>query len=376
MEHYMNKAFTNRVFKFFSFPCFLFCAGMCSIVFAADAKTGENNPSKNTSYDADVFIDLSNPATNSIIVPKSGPLKVLIVNMIPSQVKSYYVLVDAVSFTPTPFVEPELDAQVQEKIEKTKETLAESKKAHSVVAAPNDCQQPEAAFKKIRDATTSQEVAIAVAEGRTAIFNVDPEKENCDDFMRTVRAAIALTERQVEVSINHDYDARVTVSLNSTSNILATSVIQPTRKQWITSYGFGFVDNRDENYFSKGNATDGYVINKQEERNQFTYTALAMFTYPFHPYDNGLELGFTGGIGASQENIAALAGVSLVVNKNFIITGGVSFQEFNILKGQYNEGDNIGNVPIDSDVLEDKTYKAAAAIVLSYRFGAGGSGSK
>lgn len=322
----------------------------------------------------DLLIDLSNPVSNTVTVTKSGTLTVLIINMVPAQIDNYYVLVDAVPYTPGPL---ESTKALQTNINDLSTLFNQISGASGAPGTRNTiprCLLPQSVIDDINNATTSSAVAAAVAVGNAKLADPSIDAAGCTAYKQSLNLAVNKTKRIATVTVNQDYDSKITVSLNDTKTILSTTSIQPTRKQWITSYGFGFVDNRDENYYSKGNSTDGYVIAKQEARDDFSYSALAIFTYPFSKNSNGFEWGFSGGIGASQDNVTAMTGLSLVVNKNFIITGGVTFQEFSVLKGQYNKGDNIGATPIDSDVLEDQTYKASPLIVLSYRFGAGGSG--
>jgi hypothetical protein len=73
-------------------------------------------------------------------------------------------------------------------------------------------------------------------------------------------------------------------------------------------------------------------------------------------------------LGASQDNISGLIGLSAIVNKNLVFTLGLNMQEHSILKGQYEVGQDVGSEPIDSDVLEDKTFKTSTAFVLSFKF--------
>lgn len=322
---------------------------------------------------ADIYVDLSNPVNNKITSIKTGQLKVLIINMIPSEQTNYIVQVESVAYIPAPFEDKALKAQ----IEAAKKANPKAADATAAMAALNPCPEPTSDYSDILGAKNSIEVAKFVSAAERKIVKItretDSAQTNCVDHLSKIESAILQTMRAVDVSIDHNEDAKITVSLGSTSDVVASTHIQPRRSEWISSYGFGFVKNEDKNYYSVGDSTAGYVVTKQQDRNDFSYSALAIFTYPIAQLGKGFEFGLSGGIGATENNIAALIGASLVSNKNFIVTAGATFQEFNVLKGQYKVGENVGATLIDSDVLQDKTYKPAFAIVLSYRFGGTGT---
>lgn len=138
--------------------------------------------------------------------------------------------------------------------------------------------------------------------------------------------------------------------------------------EWIAHYGLGFFDNRDELHYSMADGNGQYVIANQADRSDFSYTAMAMFTYPMWNQDGDIEWGPSAGLGIANSSISALAGVSMLVKTNFVVTFGVIFQESKVLKGVYSVGDNVGDTALDCTVLFDKTYKPTWGIVFGYRF--------
>lgn len=319
--------------------------------FVVAASEGSPASQENDNATPDVTIDLSEGGSRTHVLNKTGWVNIRVKNMIPKLWSDY-------------LIQSELTVHTVKPLQKPASISPEITDAEGVdICELND------ELTKLENASDSEAVATLITE----IRSVNKPQGPCSDTVEKINALLKKTESQVEAYIDESYDSRITVSLGSSTNVVATSLVKPIRREWITSYGFGFVDNRDQHYHTVGNSVDGYIVAHQQDRQSLSYASLVVFTYPLGPIKklkgSGIEWGLTGGIGATQENVSALAGVSAIVNKNYVLTIGASFQEFAILKGQYSPGDNVGSTPLDSSVLADKTFRAAAAIVLSYRFG-------
>lgn len=301
----------------------------------------------------DVIIDLAGESQKIVTLNKTGAIRVKVINMVPAQRDSYLLQTDQVVYEVKPLETPTSPSNLNAAQDHPQCSDAWKLEADTLLGTLAAVDTPK------RVAEKTKEINVLVGKEKEAV---------CSQKVK-FQAFLASREGLVDAYIDQNLDVRVTVSLGTIDDVQRSVLIKPIRKEWISSYGFGFVYNRDTHYQTVGNTTDGFVVERQDDRQSMSYSALMVFTYPLGDFGNGVEWGITGGVGATQENVSALAGISLVVSKNFIITGGISIQEFDVLKGQYSEGDNVGSQPIDSSVLAGSTYRPAAAIVLSYRFG-------
>jgi hypothetical protein len=80
------------------------------------------------------------------------------------------------------------------------------------------------------------------------------------------------------------------------------------------------------------------------------------------------KFGVTTGLGANNESVFIYAGPSVVIHDNFIITVGMVMQEFDVLNGVYEIGQDVGDAPIDSGNLVRSTYKESFSFTLGYKF--------
>lgn len=179
------------------------------------------------------------------------------------------------------------------------------------------------------------------------------------------------TSKKFKVVIRENLGATFIVSDGKEDGVKKVIEVNTEAKsKWITTFGLGFYENNDKSYFTEANGNPenpGYIIQEQTNRSDLSYTAQVVFTYPFWE-SNGFGVGFSAGLGASQDSIQAMVGPGFVFGKNVVLTVGITAQEVTVLKGQYSEGDDIGDQPLDSTMLTDKTYTDTWMAALTFRF--------
>ena len=197
---------------------------------------------------------------------------------------------------------------------------------------------------------------------------VDSSGESWKDSVAKLQKS---TAKEFTVEIRENLGATFIVSDGNEDGVKKVIEVNTEAKsKWITTFGLGFYENKDQSYFTKPSSipdSPGYILQEQSDRSDLSYTAQVVFTYPFWEY-KGFEVGFSAGLGASQDSIQAMIGPGFVFGKNVVFTVGLTAQEVTVLKGQYSVGDNIGDQPLDSTMLTDKTYKSTIMYALTFRF--------
>lgn len=307
--------------------------------------------------DIEHTIDLSFPIPNQ---PKefseSGKLHLKVINMLP--VRRYVIEIGEQVVSPPPFQDPRPQIENNQESMKTRGVLGRS-----------TCDDFNNQIDNIMSLTDESLLPAELEELKRIDGRL--KNENCG---ATYEEIVKLTEFNKSIDIQPN--TRYTISVSNADTMYAKVELSPINT-WLTHVGFTFVDNKDENYFSKKVTTSepdsnsNYELSRASSRDDFDYAAMAMFTYPFYDFGKNWQLGFTAGLGTDSNNLIIGAGLSLIVYKNVVITAGVVGTEFDVLKGEYNLGDNLGESPIESDNLVDQTYKFAPALTISLRFNSG-----
>jgi len=197
----------------------------------------------------------------------------------------------------------------------------------------------------------------------------------CQNWVNEADKAIQSTILEYEYKITKGSGVRIEIN---TPKAVKNISLKPYKKtRWMTHLGFTFVANQGESYYSKKidgaeNESDTYQITRQHSEDKYLYSATGLWTYPSEfrfIYIPGTKFGWTAGLGANTNNIFVLTGPSVIIGDNILINFGAVFQQFDQLKGEYMENEDIGETPIDSGNLVDKTVKPSWAISIGYRFG-------
>lgn len=144
----------------------------------------------------------------------------------------------------------------------------------------------------------------------------------------------------------------------------------PRRGEWSTTYGFSFLPDRDERYFTKAKegAADKFTITRERDRRELSYAPTVILSWmPASESRIRQNLNFFAGLGFDFSNPLVLGGISHVIGDNVSVFLGGAFQKRNRLKGQYNTGEEIGTA-LQSDQLVDSSYHINVVAGVGFRF--------
>jgi hypothetical protein len=141
------------------------------------------------------------------------------------------------------------------------------------------------------------------------------------------------------------------------------------RGDWLTSYGFMFIPNRDQQFFSApGTENDEFVITRKHDRNSLDFTPSVFFNFlRASDQEQSLVLGPTAGLGFDLEAPVVFAGGSLFYERNIALVVGAVIHQEKRLRGQYTSGQTIKE-NLSEDQLTEKTYRPGFFMGLSFRF--------
>ncbi len=140
------------------------------------------------------------------------------------------------------------------------------------------------------------------------------------------------------------------------------------RGEWRTSYGFVFLPNENEDYFSKANDDNTFTITAKEENDDLGFVPTAMFTwFPKQDESKNWSGSWVGGLGFDFQNPVVLAGYGVTYNQNISFSLGAAFHQQNRLRGEYKDMQVLKET-LAEDALIDKVYRANYFLGFSYRF--------
>jgi hypothetical protein len=192
----------------------------------------------------------------------------------------------------------------------------------------------------------------------------------------------------IVITVNRLADPAKSILVASTTLTVATPV---PPSQWLTFYGFNFVNSGDQNFFSKqlGSATPvTYAITQETNRNPWTFAPSVYFIWlpaknfdswvarPFAWRDPSSDVfgGLSAGLGFDTSNPIVFAGYGIGWGYNVMATFGVVMHKEKRLSGQYIPGQVVTD-NLTPDQLQQDTYRSRFYVGLAFRFGSNPFGS-
>lgn len=139
--------------------------------------------------------------------------------------------------------------------------------------------------------------------------------------------------------------------------------------EWRAAYGFTFVPNEDERFFTEAQPSGAFKIMAQADRERLDYVPSVLFTWSV-PQDaqRSWQNGFTAGLGYDLEQPVVFAGWAWTVHQNVIVTAGVAVHRQSRLLGRYREGQEVAE-NLEPAQLTEHTYGPNAFAGVAFRFG-------
>ena len=143
------------------------------------------------------------------------------------------------------------------------------------------------------------------------------------------------------------------------------------RGQWHTFYGFTFLPNDDEQFFTEQNPADAdqFIITQEDDREEFDFAPSVLFVWSAaHSEDRNWNHGLTAGLGFDMDDPIVFAGYAFTFNENIALTAGLVFHKRERLNGRCEVGDVV-TADLDSEQLTEETYGVNGYVGIAFRFG-------
>lgn len=237
--------------------------------------------------------------------------------------------------------------------------------AKPVRAAPTNCSNLIDSFV---DATNESQIKAARAADTGVCTDVD-EYNN-------VLALTAQTEYLFPSSliVRSGYQYDIKIERITTAGQVVTIVKTWTSEisggelgNWSTSYGFNFIPNQDDNFFSMQDSANPaqFKIEKKTDREEFDFAPSVFFRWrdANSPKDHGPVFG----LGFDLEDPIVFAGYGKEFGGNITLVAGVVAHKQTRLDGKYNTGQTLSESLEEKQLLED-TYQANFFFGVTFRF--------
>ncbi len=231
------------------------------------------------------------------------------------------------------------------------------------------CDKPLDALSKAFEGVTEERRVPVVVAGLTA------RAESCSPAQRDRLDAIIKQEttRSSIQTLKRGEQLKVTLERKNGKQTLTWSKIFTTgaRGEWRVLYGFNFVPNEDEEYFSL--AKDGemgkFDIFKETDNEELDFAPSVFFQWlPGKRRNKDWNYGPVAGLGFDLDNPIVFAGYGATYNENIMFTLGAVFHQQSRLDGQFSLGRAIGE-NLDNDKLTETTYDVNFYVGVGFRFG-------
>jgi hypothetical protein len=152
-----------------------------------------------------------------------------------------------------------------------------------------------------------------------------------------------------------------------------TLITQP-RGEWRQLYGFSFLADRDDHYFSKAIGDSGFVVTKKAVKKNgkldvpTKFVPSVMFSWLPSNANKSWTFGPTVGLGYNFDDLTALIGFAAAFNENVTLTGGFAMHQQARLNGKYQRGQTIAENLEDAQLIE-KSYRPNYYFGFALRLG-------
>ncbi|HEY0684574.1 MAG TPA: hypothetical protein VGD45_19715 [Steroidobacter sp.] len=146
--------------------------------------------------------------------------------------------------------------------------------------------------------------------------------------------------------------------------------------EWLISYGFTFVQNKDDDYFSTavGDPAGAFAITKGRSSDGYDFAPSIFFSrrtddQKEHAWCLDCRIVPAFGVGTDFENVSVFLGLGLLYGDNIMVTLGGAVTQQAELRGKYRNGQIIQE-ELDEDQLTEKKWGGTVYFGLTFRFNA------
>lgn len=220
----------------------------------------------------------------------------------------------------------------------------------------------------------TEETAVARLAARAQRLIAEDQCKN-PDVVNLLRETLAQTRERLgeEFLLSEGELIRITVNRLDGEAVREWIFIfnAPPRGNWFTSYGFTFLGDQDETFFSR-ETDSGFEIARDNqsggELSNLSFAPSFFYTWlPRRDENRDLSPGFTFGLGFDQSNPVVFAGGSLNYNRNVSLIAGAAIHRQNRLNGQFYAGQPLQEL-LDDEALHEERFGINYFFGLSFRF--------
>jgi len=195
---------------------------------------------------------------------------------------------------------------------------------------------------------------------------------------KKVAEAIASTRLEIDLSghtlaLEENQQLILTVTRVAGSSVKIWTFVLRTAEagNWLTTWGFGFANDRDDRYFQQPLADGTFRITRERAADRTDLTFIPGVFFHWMPRKDETRdwsfSPFTAGIGLSKEAPAVMLGVSVTRRRNVSVIVGGAMSRARRLDGIY-EPDQILKERTADDKLFENTYRPNVFFSLAIRF--------
>jgi len=237
---------------------------------------------------------------------------------------------------------------------------------------PSDpCLDLTTATGKVNRATDEKVVAenVAKIEQLLASGSCNRPPEIAD-----AKAALSATRELLPDAyhLDNNQELKVTVTRGAGTDAKRWTYIYrtPERGHWFSSYGFVFIPNHDQTYFSK--AVEGesgkFTVTRKQDRKVADFAPSLFFSWLARVNENSdWSFSWSAGLGFDQSNPVVFVGPMWTYNQNVSIVGGLVFHKQKRLNGIYTSNEPVMENLTEAQLTEE-TYRPNFFLGLSFRF--------
>jgi hypothetical protein len=237
------------------------------------------------------------------------------------------------------------------------------------------CDAPQDTFDTmIAGAETELAVRNLIADARARAARDNCSAEESDTLERYM---MSLTTRSVATNLVLDRGEKMVITVERRGQNGATaarwsiSVNTGSRGEWRVSYGFNFLPNQDEEFFSEQDPADptSFTIVEKRDREDLDFAPSVFFTwFPQARRAKQVLIGPVFGLGFDFEKPIVFAGGGITWNENVMFTLGGVVHSQKRLDGRYAVGQTLTE-NLAADQLEQETFGGNIYFGVSFRLG-------
>jgi hypothetical protein len=239
----------------------------------------------------------------------------------------------------------------------------------------NPCDPVVEVTHNILRATEEAEVATLVTRGRELLAAGQCPQPTTVLGLQTALDRTEIPIRQ-EFILKENELVRITIHRPDGDEIKEWVFVftTPPRGSWFTSYGFVFLGDQDETFFSRETGDGKFEIARDNssggELSNLNFAPSFFYTWlPRRDESRDLSPGFTFGLGFDQSNPVLFAGGSLNYNRFVSLIAGAAIHQQKRLNGQFHPGQPLEEL-LDDEALHEEKFGINYFLGLSFRFNA------